>query len=537
MHPHPRPRRPGPRYDTTSTSSLVGLERAIPPSHGSPAASAISTLTISTSSSKSNINKPLPPSPLYARRPTSSLYSRTQDEIIESYLSRNLGRNFSLQDDLLPPRVFEAPRASRSLQSLTAVEGKPAVREIYGSPSAFAASESMLPTRLEETPCPKTPKVVKLTGAPFVSSPLASPQTSPPVSPPILTPWPATSPRKSHGERLSGDRSQNLAAHYQIGLPSRPSTPFHHDPVRADETVSHRSSFATDISPVPSPLRTPSPLHTPSHSPSHPLSSPSTRDPCTPLTPFRQSSPQSISPVSTLFTPSPTKPHPNAPFTQAQDRLRTHTRNISIPAAEYSQYVSDPDTPITDGSGLSPLSPPSRDASIRSRLGGLYDPDPPPSSPGYLMPSLMSFNSTKTSLPKEIRSPAVPLTPNQHMGPKAWELEKEARPNASPEFKHEQLPIPSFFDSTPVPPVPSQKFSSPSLRKKRSSGRLSFLTNRKRRSRDKEEKAREELKKKIVFVGQTDPMAIAAEFEAEIEEVRRLAMGETSPKKKGRPWI
>ena len=50
------------------------------------------------------------------------------------------------------------------------------------------------------------------------------------------------------------------------------------------------------------------------------------------------------------------------------------------------------------------------------------------------VPPLPRIHPTKRGLPKEKRSPAIPITPYQKYGPKAWEMEKAAKSPKKPKF-------------------------------------------------------------------------------------------------------
>ncbi|KAL9101834.1 MAG: hypothetical protein Q9187_009195 [Circinaria calcarea] len=91
----------------------------------------------------------------------------------------------------------------------------------------------------------------------------------------------------------------------------------------------------------------------------------------------------------------------------------------------------------------------------------------------------------RTTIPRDMRSPAIPITPYQYLGAKAWEASPKSPKPKSAKKKHFSLP--SKLDS----PTKWYKLSS------RGSNKAS--------AGEKEaEKRREELRKRIVVIGAAD---------------------------------
>ena len=145
-------------------------------------------------------------------------------------------------------------------------------------------------------------------------------------------------------------------------------------------------------------------------------------------------------------------------------------------------------------------------------------------APKAVLP-LNRTNPHKKGIPRERRSPAIPITPYQMYGKKAWEMEKIAKSPKKPRFRistkakkpiasqqvsskaeqYEQLRYSTLINPPKTAPLPSEE-----ARKDRrtivsnSDGRnatKSYYKSEKPGKPTKAERRREELKKKIVVIG------------------------------------
>ncbi|KAL8825437.1 MAG: hypothetical protein Q9191_004418 [Dirinaria sp. TL-2023a] len=164
-------------------------------------------------------------------------------------------------------------------------------------------------------------------------------------------------------------------------------------------------------------------------------------------------------------------------------------------------------------------------------LASIYVPSPKskPTTPKTTALALENAPKTRSPrTPREQHSPAIPITPYQKVGPKAWELEKDLNSSKSSKLKIKSPFGPKESQKEEdTSALPTSRPSSPSRSNKASKidgskqsnlaqrfasklqngtekieQAIGFETNRVRRT--KSQKRREELKKKIVLVGLDD---------------------------------
>ena len=469
----PNPRRPPLRYEN-SNQSLTGLERTIPPFTPSP--------KLSVGSAKSDLNKPLPPSPIrHGRRRTSSVYSETQEEIINSYFDRET----EPEEDLLPARVFMPPSANQNSNSLAPPKLELLAANIYGGPIMFTASDSMLPQREGQDFNPKSPRTFQQ-GYPAYGPPT---RNSTPASPLISSPLKEMKNGTSAWERKPWERSTDLAEQYRGTLPARSLTPPNFTRLQfQNDFVSTSAPTSSRIIDLDSPGPTASPLS----------SEPYPRA----ISPFSVSDDSSAGNekprrVSLLRTYANKAMHRHDPSNEEHERERV----MSIASQKYPGMSNN-----------SPTKGPRR-PSLQARVGDLYD----TLTSITISPIRKPSNPAKRGISRERRSPAIRLTAYQKMGTKAWETPpspkapktprkirfvKRANPPTSPKTptspqtpKTPRTPQSSKSPESQASPTSTKSFKSPKAG-------LSWFTNRRQRADEERlNLRREDLKKKIVVVG------------------------------------
>ncbi|MCJ1380379.1 hypothetical protein MMC17_003482 [Xylographa soralifera] len=237
--------------------------------------------------------------------------------------------------------------------------------------------------------------------------------------------------------------------------------------------------------------------------------------------------PASTSRPTTAFLPPHQSPTPALPpESLTQEQYQQEQQNQRTLQNFHAKYPS--------GNAPQPPPPPPRKPrlpSLANRMGDMYDtltsipkpslsipkhksnPAPNPASPAASSPAsklrpslslkrpshkrsntvatsnLLSSNQKSPNSPRPInRNPAIPITPYQYMGPKAWE------------------------DS----PTPKRKSGQLSPKERLSSLLGGIIKGKEEKKEEEREKRREELKKKIVFVG----------LEGERKDVNRAGEGE-----------
>ncbi|MCJ1374752.1 hypothetical protein MMC20_005984 [Loxospora ochrophaea] len=168
----------------------------------------------------------------------------------------------------------------------------------------------------------------------------------------------------------------------------------------------------------------------------------------------------------------------NVPKASAEDTEKK--RIMSVASAKYPHMNLD----LTKRSRLSSVAS-QGSASIQQGLSNMYDTLTSLSVGSSKAKPTIDIASTKRKdIVRERRSPAIPVTPYQHLGRKAWETPK------SPKQK-------------------SPKKIFPFLPRSRSNAtRFGRPTGQDPLRRTNSERRREELKKKIVVIGATDPYSV-----------------------------
>ena len=441
MNPPSRLTRPPFRFEHSSLASLGGLERVVPPLS--------LQLEYHGTYSESDLYKPLPPSP---PRKASSVYSK--EEIIDYYIDR------SPKSDRRPSNAFSfspsivlKPREQRdSIQ-------RPQVQR---DNSSYSVSDSIA-------------KLRRMEDRSLESSRTQSEQEtySHTLSMRTRTSTVSRSPR-SHSPVIDANE---LAKHYQAGLPqsSQELLPVTYGGKQSHSVPSTSANITqiVDQSLVPPPLhavsRTPSPIHSISHISSKSLTTASSQP--LSLPPQKQHS-LSVYARRALKRPS------------ISQEEKEHKRIMSIASAKYPYMAS---SPTADSASQAPQR---RRSSLQDRLSNLYSNiahfslSPSTQKPlhnrspmSIVTPHTPVSPLTPGSGSSSHRSPAIPITPYQRLGTRAWEMEPDS----------------------PVSPVEEK-----SPKKER----MSFLSRRRaRKKEEKRERWREEVKKNIVIVGPSEAIS------------------------------
>ena len=399
-----RPARRAPPIERSRTASLGGLETPVPPGRFERSASATrpspSTRSLSVSSGGSNLNKPLPPSPQFLRR-SSSNYDQTQDEIIDSYRSRDDGGT-----DSLPRPIFANAAATRSLQSLE--DSAPQRPPLANARSRSAAPDPITSPKHGLGAPQRSPRAIQYLGSHTNASLYVSPLASPPITAssqayrtsPVSPPWP-DEPRASHWERKPHNRAADLAKEYQEALASPVTSrniftmPFQNEVVFAGSEVSSSPQISARIRNPADPSLVPPPMWSGDMS--------------------RSPSPLSISRHPQDSVAHQPKPYPS-PLSPTRGIPASYTLEDGQYDPGYAPAAADPEESgrrrFRDSWAISPEG--SSEAS-RSEAA-----DPLTSGPTF-----DNIIAHQDPVSRGVRTAAIPITPYQQMGPKAWEKEKE----------------------------------------------------------------------------------------------------------------
>ena len=165
-----------------------------------------------------------------------------------------------------------------------------------------------------------------------------------------------------------------------------------------------------------------------------------------------------------------------------------------------------------------------RRRSVQRSIDNIYDTLTNFSLAPKAVPPLHGMNPHKKGIPKECRSPAIPVTAYQMYGRKAWEMEKEAKSPKKRRFRisskgKKPSPMIEVFDKSkhyeplrystimnppqtaPLPPASTKNYSHSVMSDDDSRSRKKNGKTKKPMKPTKVDKMREELKKKIVVIG------------------------------------
>ena len=165
-----------------------------------------------------------------------------------------------------------------------------------------------------------------------------------------------------------------------------------------------------------------------------------------------------------------------------------------------------------------------RRKSVQRGIDNMYDTLARFSLAPKAVPPLNRMNPHKKGIPRERRSPAIPITPYQMYGKKAWEMEKAAKNPKKPKFRvstkgqkpsaphrvstrvqqYEQLRYSTLMNPPKTAPLPSDEVQKNRRTIVPDEGANMTKANHKSdkpAKQTKEEKRREELKKKIIVIG------------------------------------
>ena len=437
MIPPSRLTRPPFRFEHSSLASLGGLERVVPP--------VSLQLEYHGTYSESDLYKPLPPSP---PRKASSVYSK--EEIIDYYIDRspNGDRRPSNAFSFSPSIVLK-PREQRS-----SVQRPQVQREN----SSYSVSDSIAQLR-------------RMEDGSIGSSGTQSRQET--YSHTLSTRTRASTVSRSPRSHSPVVDANELAKHYQAALPqtSQEFLPITYGSGHSHSVPSTSANITqiVDQSLVPPPLHAVSRTSSPTHSVSHISSKSLTITSSQPLSlpPQKQHS-LSVYARRALKRPSISREE------------KEHERIMSIASAKYPYMAAPPTDSVSK-------TPQRRRSSVQDRLSNLYSNIShfslsPSTQKSVHNRSPMSIVTPRTPVSpltpgsgsSSHRSPAIPITPYQRLGTRAWELEPDS-------------------------PVSPEEEKSPKKE------RMSFLSRRRARKREeKRERWREEVKKNIVIVGPSE---------------------------------
>ncbi|KAI9873830.1 MAG: hypothetical protein M1830_010550 [Pleopsidium flavum] len=450
-------RRPALRNEESS-SSLIGLEKVMP-------TAVPSFRTFQRSLPKlTNKDKPLPPVP---RKP-SSVYSSQHDDLIDSYFG--LGP----KDEVLPSEIY--------LQPVTYSSSTPQIA--LGDPSKLSAYQQLqqplsAPLRLENHPAPTPPlKPAKEQSRDHII---------PTQTPPNESLLPETIAQKT---RLF----DHIAVKRQFDLqraepPPRLQTPpgfkaFLYDAEykQYPRPATERSTDLVDQSLVPPPLS------------------------------LRKSQ-QSDEVESSHFSISSSDSDDEGLHTGIRDSVRAYARKalhlhkssaeeketkrvMSVASAKYP--FMDPTSSSRRQSKFGSIST-ERRASIQQGITNMYDKI-------STWSPIPTTNKKRATIPREARSPAIPITPYQQLGRKAWEpapKSPKSPKHKSPKAKNPYAILGTSRRAVKEPDTPYPHTAVPEQQDGKGSA-LQDRTNKPKFRRTASEKRRDDLKKKIVVVGAAD---------------------------------
>lgn len=412
-------------------------------------------------------DKPLPPVP----RKASSVYSSQQDDLVDSYFG--LGP----KDELLPAKIY--------LQPVTYSSSTPQIP--LGDPSKLSAYQQLLqplsaPLRLENQPAPTLrPKPAKEQPREHINP------TRTPTKETILA---GTIAQET---RVFG----HMAVKRQFDLqraepPARLRTPpgfkaFLYDAnyKQYPKPITERGTDVVDQSLVPPPLT------------------------------LRKSH-ESDEVESSHFSISSSDSDDEDLHTGIRDSVRAYARKalhlpksspeeketkrvMSVASAKYP--FMDPTSSSRRASRFGSISS-ERRASLQQGLSNMYDRVAKIST----WSPIPTTNKKRATIPREARSPAIPITPYQQLGTKAW----EPAPKSPKSPKHKppkgKTPFAILSTSRRVVKGPDTPYPHTAASEQRSGKgpALQDLLNKPKLRRTASEKRRDNLKKKIVVVGAAD---------------------------------
>ncbi|KAL8694066.1 MAG: hypothetical protein Q9218_001244 [Villophora microphyllina] len=467
------PERPRLRRAPSTTSSLAGMERPFGPKETSPFE--IYQDPVDFSMDNAQLNKPLPPTP---RKP-SSVYSMQRAEERRS-------REERMRNDLLPSSVFLAPTTYRSSTSRLP-DPTPIRPKLTREMQTHAASDPVIERRRDQEQVRRDLQLSNLQKELTID---------------LLS---ISEPQCSFGKREAPMRSESAEKHPDVYTsvlhmrssvsPVSTSPNYYVDHRRTPSPMSGRITDVVDEALLPAPLR------------------------------FASFDESERPPSRFSSSSSEAESH--------RDGLRNSLREIARKAfhlRKESENSDDTDwaafTRFQEKTSLTPTRQSrlgsfveQRRASLRQSISGMYETltSLTTHSKGS-KPAPVATNAPPKLHRPRIRSPAIPLTPYQEMGPKAWEASSKSSKKTAKSGKTRseaaskssllsQKKERSIQFSTPTyEPPPKEKrsvvnklasaFSSGTVQMESAVG---LNTNRVKRTRS--EKKRTELKKKIKVIG------------------------------------
>ena len=409
-----------------------------------------------------DVDKPLPPTP--ARRKASSVYSSGHDNLIDSYLGLVTRDEGSPSDIYLQPVVYSSSSPQISVANASKLLAHRQLQEPLSAP-----------LRLEHqyTPAPRPKPITR------VSSDHRQPKQSPTLSENL-----------AHETRVIDHVAVKRQFDSQRAKPPpRLPTPpgfkavlYDAEQRRRPQPSSRRSKEEIDRSLVPPPLSLRKSQLSDDIESSHFSISTSGSDDGSLHTGLRHS--------VRAYARKALHLHKSTPEEKEKKRV------MSVASAKYP--LMDPPSSSRRPSKFGSLSS-ERRASIQHGLSNVYHGVAKIST---WTPSLTSNKKKRDTIPRELRSPAIPITPYQQLGPKAWEpAPKSPR---SPKQKKKppkgKAPFPILSSSQREARGPDTPYPHPGRHSEEGStaGRGPKL------KRTASEKRRDELKSKIVIVKAAD---------------------------------
>ncbi|KAL8939456.1 MAG: hypothetical protein Q9216_003344 [Gyalolechia sp. 2 TL-2023] len=476
-----RSQRPKLRRARSTTSSLAGMEKPYPHKEISPFE--IYQDPVDLYLDQAQLDKPLPPTP---RKP-SSVYSMQREEEQQAHPHR-------LRNDLLPSSTFLAPATYRSSTSKVP-DPTPARPQLIRQAQTHAASDPVVrPGRTKDKQPNLTVHLSKLQRElSFDSLSVSGTQSLPNKK---LTP-------------MEADRAEEYANNYTSVLHTRSSVfptstaeRYHLDHQRAPSPMSGRITDVLDQSLIPAPLQ---------------------------FSSFEESE------------------RPPSRFSSSSSEPEVHHVRNSLRGMARKAFHSRKDSKDTDDTDWAAFTRFQKKASLtprrQSRIGsfvgqrresfqqsisGMYDTLTALSTPTRApKPTPVTTSGPSKPHKPRVKSPAIPLSPYQEMGPKAWEtaskssrkttksskarLEGASQVSFSLEDEKSRIRFstPTYGASFPHEREPKQRSMATKLASAFSSGAVQVESavglNTMRVKRTKSEKKREELKQKIKIIGLGEP--------------------------------
>ncbi|MCJ1226104.1 hypothetical protein MMC12_002753 [Toensbergia leucococca] len=442
-------RRPGLWQDDSSSSSLDGMERVLPKVPRK-------SFTIFQDQVDQDFNKPLPPTP----RKTSSVYSMDADQR-------------GPKDEILLPQILLPPAIHRSTTSKApdAISTRP---KLAPDTQEHAMSDSMIERKREYPRKSGKPRVR------FNQDPRIDSQT--------LISTPGGTDMRSRKLIDQHKNATQRAEDYRSILPAQSSMapvlslgPYFADHNYPPTPLSSRITDVVDDSLMPSPLRISTVAE--SERVSSSFSSRSSiaesvrkgvKDSMRAFVRKALHRPRSsIDKAETKHILSPT----------ASRRLSQISSSISRRQSQFGSIASE------------------RRSSIQHGFSNMYDTLVNRASEAAKPKPTVDVEGTKrTPIPRELRSPAIPITPYQQLGRKAWEIS----PKSPKSVKSPKSPK-DYFSFIPRSKESIGTTISSWEQKAESTTTPAIRDSKKHASKNADaEKRREELKKKIIVVGRTD---------------------------------